>query len=50
MIDLPIIEWLAISFFSGWPQFAGLALAATMRNHAMPQGCRPAEPYEHNLD
>ena len=25
-------------------------LVAMMRNHAMPRGCRPAEPYDHNLD
>jgi hypothetical protein len=33
--------WLAII---GWPG----ALVA-MHNHAMPRGCRLAEPYEHNL-
>jgi hypothetical protein len=29
----------------GWP---GAFVA--MHNHAMPRGCRPAEPYEHNLN
>jgi hypothetical protein len=38
-----LLQWLAAI---GWPG----ALAAMMRNHAMPRGCRSAEPYEHNLD
>jgi hypothetical protein len=37
-----LLQWLAAIGCSG-------ALEATM-HHAMPRGCRPAEPYEHNLD
>jgi hypothetical protein len=38
-----LLQWLATIRWTG-------ALVAMMRNHAMPRGCRPAEPYEHNLD
>ena len=38
-----LLQWLATIGWLG-------ALIAMMRNHAMPRGCRPAEPYEHNLD
>jgi hypothetical protein len=38
-----LLQWLATIRWTG-------ALLAIMRNHAIPRGCRPAEPYEHNLD
>jgi hypothetical protein len=37
-----LLQWLAAIGCSG-------ALEAMMHN-AMPRGCHPAEPYEHNLD
>jgi hypothetical protein len=43
MVRLDLLRWLAAI---GWLVWRALE----MMHHAMPRGCYPAEPYEHNLD